>query len=170
MMKKLFAFVLALGLTLGASACGGAVEETGPFLRDNVTLEDMVEQLSVQYELTMPGIVDQDFLREVFGVEPEDAQAFGGRLSMSIASADSLMAVQAVPGKVEAVQQALEARLAFVRKSFEGVDQEAYAKAQAGRVVTKGDYVFLIIAGRPGQDPAEECAAVESAIDGYFKP
>ena len=46
--------------------------------------------------------------------------------------------------------------------------KEQYAKAQAGKVFTVGDYAFLVIMGRMDHDPAAEVAEIEEKIKGNF--
>ena len=127
-------------------------------------LEAVVDQLSSRYALTMPSKVDDDFLEKIFGIDPADTVQYAGRLSMSAASADSVMAVQPVPGKEDQVREALEERLEFVRESFRQFQPESYEKAQAGTVCQEGDSLFLLILGREGEDPAQEIQAAQSDL------
>ena len=117
-----------------------------------------------RYALTMPSKVDDDFLEKIFGIDPADTVQYAGRLSMSAASADSVMAVQPVPGKEDQVREALEERLEFVRESFRQFQPESYEKAQAGTVCQEGDSLFLLILGREGEDPAQEIQAAQSDL------
>ena len=110
-MKRLAAMIAALLLLAG---CGGVAPEAAA----DPNLEELVETLSQQYDLTMPSPVDDQFLQEIFGIRPADVLQYAGRLSMSAASADSILAVEPAEGKTEEVRSALEDRLAFVRESF----------------------------------------------------
>lgn len=161
-MKRLAAMIMALLLLAG---CGGAAPEAAA----DPNLEELVETLSQQYDLTMPSPVDDQFLQEVFGIRPEDVLQYAGRLSMSAASADSILAVEPAEGKTEEVRSALEDRLAFVRESFRQFQPESYEKARAGVVCQEGNSLFLLILGREGNDPAQEVEAAMETLAGWME-
>lgn len=164
-MKRIAAAVL-MGMMM-LSGCGSSASQTADLPSGN--LEEAVEQLSLQYEMTMPNPVDDTFLQKIFGIDPEDTVQYAGRLSMSAASADSVMAVQPVPGKEDEVRQALEERLEFVRESFRQFQPESYEKAQAGTVCQQGDSYFLLILGREGEEPAQEIQAAQEDLEDLLK-
>ena len=53
-------------------------------------------------------------------------------------------------------------------KSFEQYLPSELDKAKAGKVITIGDYVFLVILGRMDKDPAAETAVIEEMIRENF--
>ena len=166
-MKKLVSLLLAAMLLLSAAACGEK-EPAAPALKEGVTLQSIVDSISEEYEFSMPGALDETMLTDLLGISAEDVEEFAGNITMVMVSADNLIAVKAKEGKLEAVQNALEDRLAFVNQSFEQYLPEQYAKAQAGKVFTVGDYAFLVIMGRMDHDPAAEVAEIEGKIKENF--
>ena len=64
---------------------------------------------------------------------------------------------QAAPGKTEKVTATLQKRLETVQRAFPG-----YPSAQAGRVITAGDYALLVIV------TADDMDTVQQEIMDYF--
>ena len=70
-----------------------------------------------------------------------------GKTTMVNVSSDVVLAVKAKAGQVDAVKAALEARRDAVAASFEMYLADQFDKANAGRIITKGDYALLVIGG-----------------------
>ena len=90
---------------------------------------------------------------------------------MVMISSDNLIGLKAKGGKVETVQKALEARKEMVVQSFEQYLPTELDKAKAGKVVTLGDYVFLIIVSNADMDEEDVTAGItkaEELIRGNF--
>ena len=90
---------------------------------------------------------------------------------MVMVSSDNLIGIKAKEGKVETVQKALEARKEMVVQSFEQYLPTELDKAKAGKVVTLGDYVFLIIVSNADMDEEDVTAGItkaEELIRGNF--
>ena len=170
MMKRIFAALCALMVL--TTACGGgnggSSAPAAPTLKEGVTLSSLMEELGTEYEISMPAAVDEQILKDMLGISAEDVEEYAGSISMVMISADNLIGVKAKDGKLETVQKGLEDRLEFVRQSFERYLPDQKEKAAAGKVVTVGDYAFLIIAGRMDKDPAAEVAEIEQKINDSF--
>lgn len=171
MLKRIFAFIVVVTLLLSfAVACGNKGNQTpsAPALKEGVTLSRLIAEIEEEYGVTMPSALDDELLKDLFGVDPGDVVEYAGSISLVNVSADNLVAIKAAEGKTESIQKELESRLDGVRQSFERYLPEQYDKAMAGKVITIGDYVFLIITGRLDEDPVEEVAAVEKKIRESF--
>jgi hypothetical protein len=166
-MKKLISMLLAAAILMSAVACGSK-EPAAPTLKEGVTLQSMVDSISEEYEFSMPGAVDDSMLTDFLGIDTADVEEYAGYITMVMVSADNLIAVKAKEGKLDTVKAALEDRLEFVNQSFQQYLPEQYAKAQAGKVFTVGDYAFLVIMGRMDKDPAAEVAEIEEKIKSNF--
>lgn len=91
-------------------------------------------------------------------------------MSLANVSADNLVIVKAQSGKAAEVAEGLNKRLEDVRASFQQYLPEQYDKAKAGKVITKGDYVFLVILGSENSENfTEDMVSIESLIDGFFQ-
>ncbi len=167
MMKRIFTAFLAAALLLTSAACGKKAP-AAPTLTEGLTLKSVVDDIGNEIGITMPAEVDESILKDIVGIEPEDVEEYAGYVTMVMVSADNLIAVKAKEGKVETVQKALAARQETVVKSFEQYLPSELDKAKAGKVITIGDYVFLVILGRMDKDPAAETAVIEEMIRENF--
>ena len=154
MMKRIFTAFLAAALLLTSAACGKKAP-AAPTLKEGLTLKSVVDDIGNEIGITMPAEVDESILKDIVGIEPEDVEEYAGYVTM-------------VMGKVETVQKALAARQETVVKSFEQYLPSELDKAKAGKVITIGDYVFLVILGRMDKDPAAETAVIEEMIRENF--
>ena len=86
-------------------------------------------------------------------------------------SADHLIGLKVKDGKVDEVRTALENRKNEIVKNFEEYLPDQYEKAQAGRIIQKGNYLFLVIGGNAdAKDEFDgEMNRAEETINGYFK-
>ncbi len=167
MMKRIFSAFLAAALLLTAAACGKKAP-AAPALKEGVTLQSVVDGIGEEIGITMPTEVDESILKDLIGIDPADVEEYAGYITMVMVSADNLIAVKAKEGKVETVQNALAARQEMVIKSFEQYLPSELDKSRAGKVITIGDYVFLVILGRMDEDPASEVTLIEEMIRSNF--
>ncbi len=170
MMKRILAGALCAMMLL-TTACGNggtSSSSSAPALKDGVTLSSLIEDLSSEYEIAMAAPLDEQNLKDMLGLDPADVAEYAGNFSMVMNSADNLIGIKAAEGKLETVQKALEDRLEMVRQSFEQYLPDQKEKAEAGKVITIGDYAFLIIAGRMDKDPAQEISEIETKINDSF--
>ena len=169
-MKKILSLILCLLLACSLlTACGGndtsddaAVELN---LQDVVSAIEAVAPVAMAQELS-PAIEGSDmFMTDLFGLDLPTVEDYYGKTTMVNVSSDVILLVKAVPGQVDAVKAALEARRAAVAASFEMYLEDQYDKALAGRVVTKGDYALLVIGGDNERIVNGEIDAVYAEID-----
>ena len=177
MLKKITTLALALTMVLAMAACSnapGGEAQAGPTLKEGVTLQSIVDDVTAQYPVAMAAPLDDQLMTDMLEINLDDVEEYAGSMGMSITTADNFFAIRAKPGKTEAVQTALEARLDYVRKSFEQYLPLPREKANAGKVLTIGDYVFLIILGKDDvedldtYDFSADVSAVETQINTYF--
>lgn len=169
MLKKVISAALAAALLLTMTACGGGSKEpAAPALKDGVTLQQVIDQVNEAYPVAMPAPVDETILNDLLNIPSDDVEEYAGYITMVMVSADNLIGVKAKPDKVESVQKALEGQKEMMVQSFEQYLPEQLDKAQAGKVVTFGNYVFLIIVGSEGTEAGAGIAAAEELIKGNF--
>lgn len=168
MTKQICTIAMAVMLLFAVACGGGGNASSAPALKEGVTLASIITEIENEYGITMPSTVDEQLLQDLLGVNPADVVEYAGSISMANVSADNVVAVKAAEGKIETVKTALEGRLDAVRQSFERYLPAQYDKAMAGKVITIGDYAFLVIAGRMDEDPVSEIAAIEAKIQSSF--
>lgn len=168
-MKKIVVALLSLllGCTL-AVGCSSSKDQTT--LKQGETLSGIVSKIETQVGgITMGKEVEESDLSNMFGISPEDVEEYAGKFSIVMNSSDNLLAVRAKEGRADAVEEALEARRQAVIQNFETYLPEQLAKAQAGQVIRKGDYVFLVIVGQNSDNPALPVEEAVQIIEDAFE-
>ena len=121
----------------------------------------------------MPGEIPESELELIMGLSAEDYVNYAGQMCMAMVSADRVVVIEAAEGKIDAVTAALETFKQSAIAQFELYLPDQYEKAKAGRIVVKGNYAVLVIAGYnefiANQGVEEAYKAVDAAIDEAFK-
>lgn len=143
--------------------------EEGMIMAAGSRLQDVIMQLGEELGITMPEKLDETSLKEVFGVDPADIEEYYGEYSAVNTSADHLIGLKAKDGRVDAVKQALEAHKEEIVKNFEEYLPDQYDKAQAGQIIQKGNYLFLVIAGDSEKGYDNEMDRAQKIVNGYFE-
>lgn len=143
--------------------------EQGMIMAAGSRLQDVIMQLGEELGITMPEKLDESSLKEVFGVDPADIEEYYGEYSAVNTSADHIIGLKVKDGKVDAVRQALEARKEEIVKNFEEYLPDQYEKAQAGQIIQKGNYLFLVIAGDSEKGYDSEMDRAQKIVSGYFE-
>ena len=132
-------------------------------------IQDVIMELEENLGITMPEKLDQQSLQEVFGLNPDDIEEYYGEYSAVNTSADHIIGVKVKDGKVDEVKSALESHKQEIIDNFEEYLPDQYDKAQAGKIIQKGNYLFLVIAGDSEKGYDSEMNRAQHIIDGYFE-
>lgn len=143
--------------------------EQGMLMAAGSRIQDVIMELGETLGITMPQKIDQASLQEVFGLNPSDIEEYYGEYSSVNTSADHIIGVKVKEGRVDAVRSALEKRKETVVENFKEYLPDQYDKAQAGKIIEKGNYLFLVIAGDSTKGYDSEMQRAEQIIDGYFQ-
>ena len=131
-----------------ADATGDMMENAqGMMMAAGSRIQDVIMELEENLGITMPEKLDQQSLQEVFGLNPDDIEEYYGEYSAVNTSADHIIGVKVKDGKVDEVKSALERHKQEIVDNFEEYLPDQYDKAQAGKIIQKGNYLFLVIAG-----------------------
>ncbi len=144
-------------------------QEEGMLMAAGSRIQDVVMKLGEELGITMPEKLDEAALKDVFGLDPSDIEEYYGEYSAVNTSADHIIGVKVKKGKVDTVRKALETRKEEVVKNFKEYLPDQYDKAQAGRIIEKGNYLFLVIAGDSEKGYDNQLNRAEEIIGGYFK-
>ena len=159
------------------NAVEDAADDTGD-MRENAQgmmmaagsrIQDVIMELEENLGITMPEKLDQQSLQEVFGLNPDDIEEYYGEYSAVNTSADHIIGVKVKDGKVDEVKSALESHKQEIVDNFEEYLPDQYDKAQAGKIIQKGNYLFLVIAGDSEKGYDSEMNRAQHIIDGYFE-
>lgn len=165
-MKKVISFVLAAVMALSMVACGGS-EETKSY--DVAAVAKTIEDAN---PIRMSTPIEQDYI-DFIGLSEDMYESYAGSYCPITPGVDVIMVVEAKEGKVEDVKAKLEQRKAEIVAANENYVGALLDKAQAGRIIVKGNVVVLVIAGDEivvedqGVEKAYE--PVDAAIDEAFK-
>ena len=167
-MKKVLSLIMAGVLSLGMlTACGGK-EETPSY-----DVNEVLNTITTAVPIAMPGEIPESELEVIMGLSADDYVNYAGQMCMAMVSADRVVVIEAAEGKIDAVTAALESFKQSAIAQFELYLPDQYEKAKAGRVVVKGNYAVLVIAGDneviANQGVEEAYKAVDAAIDEAFK-
>jgi hypothetical protein len=125
-----------------------------------VDLSQMVDSVGKNVTITMSGDVDLETLTEAFYIPEGSVEKFAGKYSLTRMNADNFIAIKAVSGNTKIVEDGLQQRIDEVKDSFANFKPEEYEKAANAKIITKGDYVFLVM--------TSDNKAVEKIIASYF--
>lgn len=154
----------------GADAAKKMMEnEQGMLMAAGSRIQDVIMELGETLGITMPQKIDQASLQEVFGLNPSDIEEYYGEYSSVNTSADHIIGVKVKEGRVDAVRSALEKRKETVVENFKEYLPDQYDKAQAGKIIEKGNYLFLVIAGDSTKGYDSEMQRAQQIVDGYFQ-
>ncbi|MHC1749736.1 MAG: DUF4358 domain-containing protein [Cellulosilyticaceae bacterium] len=162
--KKILISILLTAITfVPLTGCTNHTATSSIALKTGVTLQSIVDDIEIAIPLQMPAPLDETTLNDLFHIDPTSIEEYAGKFSMTMTSSDNVVAVKAKPGKVDEVKAALEKRKEDLITSF-----SQYLVDQLGKVIQKGDYIFLIIAGDAEKGLDKEMAAAEDIINNSF--
>ncbi|WP_172439213.1 MULTISPECIES: DUF4358 domain-containing protein [Anaerotruncus] len=171
-MKKIFAVLLSAALFAGMlTGCGSKPAASGDSteMKEGQTIQTVVDQIIDEVGIAMPAEIDDTLMKDVFYIDPEkDVDEYYGQFAMVNVSADNLLAVKAKPEQKDAVIEAMGKRLKDVQASFSNYLPDQSEKAQKGRVVDRGNYVFLVILGESPETFDDDLDRAVKIIDEAF--
>lgn len=133
----------------------------GTGMKDGKTMDDFMAAMNDLYsELTLTPI-DDDMLKDLYMVDPENVEDYVGEMSMLNVQAFDILVVKAKEGKVEEVKASLEERKQNRISEFEFYPvNNNDVNTKNALVLTSGDYAILVIC-----DNYEEAQKI---LDEYF--
>lgn len=158
-MKRFAAFALTLVLCLGLFfGCGSEA---------NYNVADVASAIEAVAAIDNPTDFTDDDLTLDMSLDMEAAvEEYAGQRTKTNGAPGAVLVVKAKAGQAETVKAALEGYRDGLVAQWENYKDEfpvGYEQTKAGRVVVKGDYVVLAIAGE-GVDYAEIDTAISDAL------
>jgi len=160
-----------LAIIMLLTVASGCTTKKQVVIKKDTTLQNIVDKVAEEFGdfyVQMPSKLDATTLKDLFNIDPAIVDEYAGDFAMTMTSADNFVAIKAKEGKVEEVKQALENRRAQVQQTFEQYLPGPLQVAKAGKVIVKGNYVFLIMIGNPEKGPEKDVARAEEIINSYF--
>ena len=167
-MKRIFVICLAALLCMTMfSACASGENGSSSAAQDELVegtkLSDIVDKIDQEIGIAMAGEVTQEMLSDMYGIDDTMAEDFYGKYAQVM---PGVVIVKAKEGKIEDVKAALEKRKEA--RIAEQYLPDMISKAEAGKVVTKGDYAALLIVGDTTKDISEEIDKAEEIFLSFF--
>lgn len=103
---------------------------------------------------------DNQMLRRLYGLDPESLEEYCLYYPTSSMAVEELLLVKLDSGQAEAVRNAMEARIASQRESFDGYGPDQVALLDRSAVEVRGNYALLIVA----EDPESVLRAFTGAL------
>lgn len=166
-MKKFIALALAAVMAISMVACGSDKDENAVY-----DVADIAKTIEDANPIRMSTPIDREYI-DYLGLTEDMYENYAGSYCPVMPGVDVILVVEAKEGKVEDVKSILEQRKAELVAANENYIGSLLEKAKAGRIVVKGNYAVLVIAGDEivvedeGVEKAYE--PVDKAIDEAFK-
>ncbi len=159
---SLLTVILLVSLSM-LTGCGSAAStKTAQEVYDAIQSAFM-EEHGVEAIPNSPIQVDDTTLEQKFYLSAEEVEGYAGAIAGMMTNCDELLVVQAKPGEVENVREALEKALQDQKDAFGFYPvMNNTERLDAAKVVTQGDYAALLIVGISPEDPD---AAVDFTAD-----
>ena len=120
------------------------------------------ELLGENYIPSMP--LDNEFLKETYGVQPEWIESFVAEIPMISFHVDTFIAIKAAEGQADNVEKALNDYDAYVKENSLQYPANV-PKINAARVYRQGNYVFyILLAAVPDEFMDDENGAYNFAV------
>ncbi|HIW53676.1 MAG TPA: DUF4358 domain-containing protein [Candidatus Ruthenibacterium merdigallinarum] len=159
MMKRIFAVVLSACLALGVLAgCSGSSA--------SYDVNEVASAVAAVCNIDGPADFTQDDMEFMMNLPADSYDEFAGQYTTTNGASGTVLVVHAASGKAADVESALAAYRDGLVAQFETYKDDfpvGYEQNKAGRVVVKGDYVVLALAGAD-VDYADVDAAIEEAM------
>lgn len=158
-MKKpvfILLFTVLIGLTL--SACS----EKGSNYDPKLSTEEMIEQLTKQYEQPPQTDLETDGVKNLYHLDPALLDTYTIKIPLMNVKTNEIAVLKAKNAKdVDTIQEGVKQRAADVQKQFETYLPDQYENAKNYKVVAQGSYVLFVI--------GENADDIVTAFNGFFE-
>lgn len=186
-MKKLISLLAVCGLcAVMLSACGGsgsssaaasepsstatseatseAASQGGETAFDASVLDAAVAAIEEVNPVSNPRVIDDFSLEHEMGLTPANIVAFKGDVTNDQADCSLVFVAYVQDGTADAVVAELEAYRQSMTGNLYAEFADKVAKAEDARIVSKGNYVAMVISGITGPDYTAIDAAIDAAL------
>lgn len=165
MKKKYLIMLVILAALILLSSCAKA--DDVPELKDKTKLADIVTKINNEIGFTMPININDTTLTELFHINKDDVIDYSGVFSISSRSADSFIILKVNSDKKEIVTADLKQRKQDLIDKFKDSLPNEYDKANASKILEKGDYLIFICVGEDS-DYTKAIKSAQKIVESYF--
>ncbi|MEG0450297.1 MAG: DUF4358 domain-containing protein [Lysinibacillus sp.] len=167
MMKKMMLIMLTMVLAMVVSACSGEKpsKEVNKAEMNKIeaskTAKEMVDQMVTEVEQPAFMELSADEMKDLYNIDSEKLEEFSVRTPMMMVKTNEIAIFKVKDAKdVAEVEAAAKVRAENVMKTFEQYLPDQYENAKNHKIITKGNYVLLVIS-----DKADELIKI---YDSFF--
>ncbi len=158
-MKKTMMLLLTIVLAMVISACAGDKSST---IEVKQSAKEMADQMVEKVEQPAQMELSAEELQNLYNIDPEKLEDYSVRVPMMNVKTNEIAILKVKDAKdVAEVEAAAKQRAENVIKQFEQYLPEQYENAKNYKLITKGNYVLLVIS-----DSADELIKV---YDSFFE-
>nr|WP_243865552.1 DUF4358 domain-containing protein [Paenibacillus lupini] len=139
-----------------------ACSEKGSNYDPKLSTEEMIEQLTKQYEQPPQTDLETDGVKNLYHLDPALLDTYTIKIPLMNVKTNEIAVLKAKNAKdVEAIQEGVKQRAAEVQKQFETYLPDQYENAKNYKVVAQGSYVLFVI--------GENADDIVTAFNGFFE-
>lgn len=158
-MKKTMMLLLTIVLAMVISACAGDKSST---IEVKQSAKEMADQMVEKVEQPAQMELSAEEFQNLYNIDPEKLEDYSVRVPMMNVKTNEIAILKVKDAKdVAEVEAAAKQRAENVIKQFEQYLPEQYENAKNYKLITKGNYVLLVIS-----DSADELIKV---YDSFFE-
>ncbi|MFF2752454.1 DUF4358 domain-containing protein [Psychrobacillus sp. NPDC058041] len=159
-MKKRMIFLMVT-IVIGLVMIAGCSKDKPSTIESKLTAKEMVDQMVKEVEQPALMELKSDQVKDFYNLDPEKLEEYSIRIPMMNVKTNEIAILKVKDVKdVPAVESAVKERAENVKKQFEHYLPDQYENAKNYKLVTKGNYVLLVIS-----DKADELVKV---YDNFF--
>ncbi|QDQ02163.1 DUF4358 domain-containing protein [Lysinibacillus fusiformis] len=158
-MKKTMMLLLTIVLAMVISACAGDKSST---IEVKQSAKEMADQMVEKVEQPAQMELSAEEFRNLYNIDPDKLEDYSVRVPMMNVKTNEIAILKVKDAKdVAEVEAAAKQRAENVMKQFEQYLPDQYENAKNYKLITKGNYVLLVIS-----DSADELIKV---YDSFFE-
>lgn len=159
MNKKMMLIMLTLILGVVITACSG--DKTSS-VESKLSAKEMIEQMVTEIEQPSLLELESDQVKDLYNVDLDKLADYSIRIPMMNVKSNEIAILKAKDAKdIPDVEATLKQRAENVQKQFETYLPDQYENAQNYKLVTKGNYVLMVI--------SEDADELVKVFEGLFE-
>lgn len=143
-MKKIISFLM-LTIVLGLLIAGCSKDQSST-IEPELSANEMADKMLEKVEQPSLMELEPDQIKDLYNLDPEKLEEYSIRIPMMNVKTNEIAILKVIDAKdVPDVESAIKQRAENVQKQFETYLPDQYENAKNYKLVTKGNYILLVI-------------------------